>query len=270
MTKKNFFFHVRTNLLLVRIGFLKLHIYPLATFLNVISSIIFIMLQYFLWKSIYHSNLKTSYMFGQLFTYLFISQIIFAIYPSNAGKDLSSFVKNGDIIHLLLKPTSIIRQIFFDSIGESIYRFLSVSVPVYIIVFLSFSKLAGVSRLFMLQTQIILIFSYIFLFLFEILIGLCSFYTTSIWGIQSLKYAILTLLSGRFLPLSLYPERIRMIVENLPFKIMYYTPLQFIIGKSTNSFIEIISYQFICIVTIYIIVRMFYSSILRKLMIQGG
>ncbi|WP_427339872.1 ABC transporter permease [Caloranaerobacter sp. DY30410] len=257
------------NKLLIKIGFIKYQIYKLATFFSIISSFLFIIIQYYLWMSIYMTTYIPLYDFNDMFKYLLISQIISRLYPNNVSNTISKLVKDGDICLMLLKPISITRMLLFESIGVSLYRVLVIAIPVFLITSIFFS----VDILYwenILPFFVILAFSYLFVFVFESIIGILSFYTTSLWGIQSIKFAIVTILTGRFLPISLYPDWALKIVNYLPFKVMYYTPIETLLNKSSQNIYQIIVYQIVSIGVVFLIYKLLYKISIKKLMIQGG
>ncbi|PKM48830.1 MAG: hypothetical protein CVV02_18490 [Firmicutes bacterium HGW-Firmicutes-7] len=262
-------FGLKANLHLVRIGLIQFQVYRMATWFNIISSVFWIVIQYYFWKAVYEATVIPDYSFSQMLTYLCASQIIFILFP-NTSSQLSQLVKQGDIIHWLLKPISIIRQFFFEAIGISMYRLLNILLPILLIIFLVIQIIPLVSLLNFTKFLVVFVLSYLFVFLFEFFIGLCSFYTLSTWGIQSFKYAVITLLSGRFLPLSLYPDWVREIIEHLPFKIMYYYPLQILSNTAKQSLIEMIGYQLVWTGILGILVYAFYQKVMKSIMIQGG
>ena len=102
------------------------------------------------------------------------------------------------------------------------------------------------------------------------MVGLISFYSISSWGISSLKYAIITLLSGKFLPLSLYPGFIKTIINILPFKIMYFLPLNYIVKSNSVVFLENVVFQLFWILIIYLKNMVLFNRMVKRLIIQGG
>jgi ABC-2 type transport system permease protein len=204
-----------------------------------------------------------------MFYYLCASQIIYILFP-NVSSNLSQLVKKGDIISWLLKPISIFRQFFFEELGKSFYKFIFISLPTLIIVILVIQTFPKFILLNIIKFILVFTLSYLFVFIFEVFIGTFSFYTFSNWGVQSFKYDVITLLSGRFLPISLYPDWIRTIIEYMPFKIMYYYPLIVLNNKIEQKFINIIAYQIVWNIILAIITYIFYKIAIKKIMIQGG
>jgi len=73
---------------LIRIGFLEQYVYRLATFFNFLTTLFYIIIQYFLWKAIYASTVSFSieqYTFKDILVYIYMSQVIDFILPSNVS-----------------------------------------------------------------------------------------------------------------------------------------------------------------------------------------
>lgn len=62
-------------------------------------------------------------------------------------------------------------------------------------------------------------------FLFYFIIGILAFWLMVTWSVNMLLSAVHKLLSGSWIPLWLFPEKARKIVELLPFSQIYYSPV---------------------------------------------
>ena len=264
-------YHILAIFSLVRIGFVKLQIYRLSASIKILSSILLVVLQYYLWSAIYESNPDLEYTFNQMFLYLLLSQVIFTIFPSGISSQIAQLVQNGDIIHKLLKPYGILKQFFFESIGSCIFSICYIGIPIVVVslVFFDF-QITELEYRRIIYFFEMLLFSYLFVFEFEAIIGLCSFYTLNAWGLQSFKYAIITLFSGRFLPLYLYPDYIKKIVEILPFKMMFFLPLDYLLNDNIRNASDIISYQIFWVLIIFLLMIALVKVTQKKVLIQGG
>ncbi len=239
-----------------------------ASLVNTISSLIFVVIQYFVWYSILNNNNSVEYSFLQMFSYIVFSQMIACVYPGGIGKQLGNMILSGEISIALLKPLSLIRQLIYENLGVSLYRFLFISVPVFIV-----SSLISRFRLCYNNVGLFIvtyILSYVIYIHVDLLFGLMQFYTTNFWGINSLKYAIITICSGRIFPLSLYPKWSREILDMLPFHYLYDLPLGIIINSQKVYGLRIIIGMGIWIMILSIIFQAFYKAAIKKVSIMGG
>ncbi len=259
---------MKTFKILFKVGFLKLSSYIEASLVNTISILIFVVIQYYVWLSILNSNNSIEYSFLQMFSYITFSQIIACVYPGGIGKQLGNMILSGEISIALLKPISLVKQLIYENLGVSLYRFLFISIPVFIISSLiSGFKLCYNNVWLFIATYIL---SYVIYIYIDLLFGLMQFYTTNFWGISSLKYAIITLCSGRIFPLSIYPKWSQKILDMLPFQYLYDLPLGIIINPENISGWGVIIGMIIWIMVLSIIFQLFYKVAVKKVSIMGG
>ena len=97
-----------------------------------------------------------------------------------------------------------------------------------------------------------------------------SYYTNSLWGINNFKSSIISILSGKFLPLKFYPPKIQKIIAFSPFSVMLYLPLNILMGKpigNIGAYFYSIFGAIIILAGIYIKLS---NYMIKKLMISGG
>lgn len=58
-----------------------------------------------------------------------------------------------------------------------------------------------------------------------------AFWTTRVYSLSELYYAIVVLLGGQFVPLDLMPPLVQSVAQFLPFKLFYYVPIQIVLGR---------------------------------------
>lgn len=254
---------------LFKIGFLKLSKYVEASLVNLISAFIFICVQFFVWKEIMSNSAGASgYTFYQMFSYIIFAQIIFNFYPNMLGGQLSLLIRNGNISFALTKPLSIMRQLIYENMGVSAYRFLFTSVPILMVgTVISGFRLSIVNPL---AAMISAMLSYMIFALIDMLFGMLQFYTASSWGINSLKYAVITLLSGQMLPLDIYPLWCQRVINYLPFRHLYDTPIQILIGQRRDGIGEILVIEIVWLLILYLIFAAAFRRAERNIIVQGG
>lgn len=255
--------------ILFKIGFLKLSKYVEASLVNLISALVFIFVQFFVWKEIMANNANTGgYTFYQMFSYIIFAQILFNFYPNMLGKQLSALIRNGDISFALTKPLPIMRQLVYENMGVSGYKLIFTSIPVFLIgAVISRFRLTIKHPLFFVVS---ICLSYMIFAFIDMLFGMLQFYTTSTWGIASLKYALITLLSGQVLPINLYPLWCRKLINYLPFRHLYDTPLQILIGQKWEGASTVIITELVWLLLLYLIFQIVYSKAVKNIVIQGG
>ena len=117
---------------------------------------------------------------------------------------------------------------------------------------------------------ITMILAYILYFELELILGAFSFYTYSIWGITTLKSAILLIFSGNLFPLNYYPAIIRKIAEVLPFQYSFGSVGMVIENNNWGNFWNVITMQLIYIVIFRIVYKLMMKHSIKSIVIQGG
>ncbi|EPF46712.1 hypothetical protein HMPREF1222_01289 [Treponema vincentii F0403] len=229
--------NIKLYITLSKVSFSSLQIYNAAILVMIIRNALVFMLQIALWYAIHKSNNDLSLPY--IINYLFLSQIITVMYPRASGRKISRLIATGNIMIKFLRPISIFTELFFDNLARSFYFFLVNSIPLTIIYYVMFKQLPHIH--FSGAIIIFCLYSYVLCFLFECIFGCLSFFTYSFWGIQSLEYALTGLLTGKFIPLRFYPQWLLKYINILPFKYMYYFPIEQILQheKSVLSTFDI-------------------------------
>lgn len=251
---------------LIKSGFLQNHIHRKAVLLKIITNIIITVTLVSVWKSIYETN-NMDLSINYLVSYTIISSGLTTIYMTNIIGLVSSQVKSGGIIFTVSKPKGMFYQLFYEAIGTSIFRFIYIVIPSYIVLFSMYQSNIQIASLS--HFVFIFLLSYILMFLFDYIFGLFSIFSLNSWGLQSFKYALITIFSGSMIPIELYPQQLKSIVELLPFSKLYAVPIDAILLNSKISSQTVIEY----IVTIFvfcIIALILEKFVTNKLVINGG
>ena len=256
---------MRAFKVLFKVGFLKLSSYIEASIVNLMSAVVYVFVQFFVWKSIFNNTPNVDMDFSQLFTYIVLSQTIMYFYPATIGKQLGELIRSGDICFSLLKPMSLIKQLIYENMGMSLYKLFFISLPITVVGLL----IGGVHIEHLFAFFIFMVFSYVIYIYIDMLFGLLMFYTSSSWGVNSLKYAIITLCSGRILPLSVYPNWCRKILAFFPFKFTFDIPLGIVTGLQCIDLWTIIELcgWIICMIVLFDIL---YRNAIKRLSVMGG
>lgn len=249
------------------IGFKSISNYKLSNILNIISTFLFILLQYYLWRSIYLSNQELSLSITQGIEYIIFAQLIYAIYPNDLSQKIAKLVRNGDILLYLLKPFSFFMQLFLEELGKSLFKCLRVIFIIFVLYLLFPFEYFSISKIIVFI--IILCLSYLISFFIEVIFGLFSFFTNSFWGINSVKYAIITFFSAKLIPITFYPLIVRNIIDFLPFKYMYIYPLSYLLNLEVVDLFSVVLLLFNVIILMGVAHFIFKLGI-KKLEIQGG
>ena len=99
-------------------------------------------------------------------------------------------------------------------------------------------------------------------------------YTESTWGLNMVKECIVLLLSGASIPLAFFPETLRNIVQYLPFRCIYDTPLNVLLQKPGytlgSGLVLSLALQFGWCLVLTGIGCIFWSFSLKRITVNGG
>ena len=96
-------------------------------------------------------------------------------------------------------------------------------------------------------------------------------WTFSVWGLGYAKIAVVNILAGTIIPLTLFPDWLRYIALALPFQGMAYTPLAIYVGQIEGSAIwSGILVQYAWGVGLILLTRLIWIKARRRIEIQGG
>ena len=259
----------------VRNAFLAMLSYRLRYYTGIITYILFVSVQYFIWKAVFYDRapgeMINGFTLANMVTYVSVAWISRSFYFSNIDEEMDELVKTGAISVFLLRPVNLHLAMLSRAAGESVFRLLFFSVPICIAVYLLFPIAPAAD----LASWVLFSFSCVvaFFIMAEInfLVGLVSLWVYSVQGIARAKYMLTQLLSGLWMPVAFFPEWFRWVIEILPFKYLSFVPMEFYLGRLSggDAALTVLAQLSWC-VGLFFACEYAQSRALRKLTIQGG
>lgn len=207
--------------------------------------------------------------FEEMMVYLIIGLLLNTARSTEIADRISEIVKSGDISIFLCRPVNFVKSLLADGIGGKVVNFFVFTILLIVmtnIFNLPYPK-GSIFVIFLIYAVLMLLFDIIL----YVIIGGLSFWFVEIWGIKSSIEQVLWILSGRVLPLSLFPEWMRMFLSFTPFLYLEYTFASIYLGKLTV--IEALKAMGIFIFWIFLLVllmRFLYKKGFKKLESFGG
>lgn len=261
------------------------------------STLFNMLIQYFLWQSIYKEVDgkfmgidKESYLL-----YITFGVVFYNLTSCMENMNIAEDIKSGNISMNLLKPIDYKTMVLFRHIGSKIGEIIGL-IPLLIIAVLLVGNVKfnlGVICLFLIS----MILAFFIVFLFSYIIGMLTFWTTNYWGIQFLTNALTGLFSGQLVAINFYIELgkgssifnstltflhtkgfisffqvLGIMAYCLPFQSMYYTPMSILSGiiSGPKSIFFHIMLQIFWIFALSIIVNIMWKAAQKKITILGG
>ncbi|MBR4493259.1 MAG: hypothetical protein IKP14_00975 [Clostridiales bacterium] len=266
----------RKLLALTRAGIMESLHYRLGTFVTLFANLIYLVLVYYLWKAIYASS-GVDVVNGMTFTdtmiYLILATSLFNFLEMFVVWDMSRSIQSGKIILDLLKPLKFRTYTFWSYSGSHVVSFIMTFIPTFIIVMI-ITKGAIPMGLNLVYFLISTLFALIVNFNIEMIVATICLYTESTWGINIVKETIVLLLSGASIPLAFFPEKLRAVVDFMPFRAVYDIPLTILLEKNgadtLQGLLPMFGFQLIWIVILTAAGSLFWNYSVKKITVNGG
>lgn len=259
----------------IRHGFLNMLAYRLRYVTGILTYLLLVSVQYFIWQGVFANSEAGStikgYSLSEMVTYVAIGWIARSFYHSNIDYEVADLVRTGQISIYLIRPVNFQLMLIFNSMGESLFRILCFSWPIALTIIFIFPVQLPASAAAFLMFCFSTLVGFVVLAQFNFLIGMLAFPLKSIQGIMRAKYFIIQLLSGLLLPLAFFPGWFRAIIDVLPFKLISYIPLQFYLGKVEAAEVPgVLLTQAFWLVVLWLGGRYFWMRAFSRLTLQGG
>lgn len=246
-----------------------------AFFMTIFTTLLYIVMYYMVWKAIYANSTSFPMNWDELITYVMVGQAVNMARLSPAERrpllTMGYRIVNGDIALDLLRPINLQSQRFVEAFSYFLTEILCVNIPVMLILIFFVDISVPSSLLSVLTFPVSLLIGFLIGFALNLVILTLAFWTRNIFGAQVAKRAIVDIFSGSLIPLMLYPDWFRVIVEHLPFKGMAYIPLSIWTGRVQGSAIFLaLAEQLMWAVILYIIALIIWKKAMKIIVIQGG
>jgi ABC-2 type transport system permease protein len=229
-----------------------------------------------LFKSIYSFNQTVSikgYTLEQMVWYYTTVNFVFVFIWNFTHTRISEKILSGDLVIDLLRPISLFRSELAHAVALRLVGILLEFVPnifLYsLIIFPSFITPLSLIRFF-----IIIIFAFVLYYMISFLIGLLAFIVKNNMTVIALKEVVITALGGVFIPLEFLPGGLNRVLDFLPFKYIFYWPIQVFLNKGNTGdwrfFFEIVGVQIIWSLFFYILCRLLWKRVVKQFCAAGG
>ena len=240
--------NMRKYLALTRAGIIQELQYRLGTFVTILGNLIYLTLIYYLWRSIYASS-PSPVVNGMTFTdtiiYLVLATALFNFLEMYIVWNMSRSIQSGAIILDLLKPMNYRRYMFFNYFGNNVMTFFLTFLPTFIVVY------------FITHGAIHLGLNAVMFVISVILALLVNFYIEMF-----------------VVPLVFFPKNLRTVIEFMPFRCIYDTPLNILLEKQGYTFdsgiFNMLAIQAVWCVILSLVSRAFWNFSVRRITVNGG
>ena len=239
----------------------------------------------FLWLAVYRSGEGGidaeihGFTFREMISYVVLTTIFnFVTFNNDTMWFINSDIRKGTIGNYLIKPISYRAKFAATSFGSLLTMTVMFGLPFYTAALVTLGSLGFLPHL-----TFPAFFAHLGLFL---LVGLCAsllndtiayifgvlcFYTSSGWGLNSLKVTLISFLSGTLLPLAFFPAGLREVVNWMPFAGMSQNPVLILMMKyDLAASLRCVALSAAWIAALELFAKLLFSHAIRKVTVQGG
>ena len=239
----------------------------------------------FLWFAVYQiseggiDSSINNFTYKEMIAYVVLTTIFgFVTFNNDTLWIINNDIRKGTIGNYLIKPISYRGKFVASNIGALLIMTSIFGIPLYsiglgVLIGIGFLPIVSVWEfiahigLFLIAGVLACLINDTIAYIF----GILCFYTTSAWGLNSLKTTIIAFLSGTLLPLAFFPPIFRDIVGYMPFAGLSQNPVLILMMK--YDYFE--SAKVILIALAWLVILELFSKLLfchaiKKVTVQGG
>jgi ABC-2 type transport system permease protein len=242
------------------------------TFLNLLVNLVWVLMLYYLWKTIYSGTSSIEgFDWIQMRTYILLSYAINILLSWSNANRIASTIRTGEIVQDLMRPMDFLTMQLALTGGASVVEGGLSATITFVLGFLISGILPPVSLQALFLFCASLLIGFLIKFLVNFITSLFSFWTISSMGLFWAQTAILNLFSGMLIPIAFFPDWLRGVTGWLPFQGIIYTPVMIYLGKLDGiELLMAIGFQLGWVLILWVISRLFWKKAFRALEIQGG
>lgn len=201
--------------------------YKINFLLGIFSTFILIFIHYHLWLKIYEGNQVVQiggYTFTEMIVYIIMIRVLYVFANSlNIEEKVSKEIKDGDISLFITKPINYLVYNISTKLGDMIIQII-ISILVLMTFFIIMIK--NMSFVPSVSISVLVFITAIFGLLLNTLIGyvfaLMAFWIEQVSIMFVFKKNLLNFISGVWIPISLFPSSMKVVLEYLPFNYLQY------------------------------------------------
>ena len=250
--------------------------YPKGFLISMVIHPIILALNIALFTSIYKYNGTTEiqgYDLTQMIWYYAVTTFVWIFTFNFADRRMSNYILSGELGPMLLRPISVFRFELANAIALRTAGVLFEFVPDMIIYSLIYPPVF-LTLLSFGKFLVVIVLAFVLHFLLKFLIGMCAVVTQNNAGLNNVLTAAMTLLGGAMIPLEFFPDWLKTLCGVLPFQYIFYKPVQFFLNHgeavSTGHWLATIGMQILWCGVLYVLGRIVWTVLTRKIVIAGG
>jgi ABC-2 type transport system permease protein len=243
-----------------------------AAFGGMVTQVFFGLILVMVYEAFYaSSDLPQPMSFAEVRSYIWLGQALLALLPWNVEGELRVMIRTGGVAYELLRPLDLYPLWFARTLASRLAPAALRAVPIFALAFAFFglalprSPAAALAYLAATIGAVTLGTAITMLFTVSLL------WTISGEGITQLGCTLVYVLSGMAVPIPLFPDALRPVIEFLPFRGLVDTPFRLYVGSlPPAAALPLLGHQLAWAAALVAVGALLLRRGLRRLEIQGG
>lgn len=266
--------NLKKYITLTRAGMIESLQFRLSFVIIAIGNILYLIVVYFLWQSIYASagtDIVNGMTFSDTLIYLVLATALFNFMEMYTVWEIGRNIQSGKIVLDLLKPIEYRKYLFWSYSGSFVMQFFLTFLPTFLIV-AAVTHGAVPFGINLLYFVVSVVMAVSINYSIDYIVGTICLYTESIWGINIMKQVVVLLFSGATIPIAFFPEGLKSVVMCLPFQSIYNAPLSLLLAKDTapEAVLKVLGMQLFWSIVMMLLSKLFWKLSLRRITVNGG
>jgi ABC-2 type transport system permease protein len=270
-TERPFRVPLRAYRSMARMALRSLVAYPMSFVFNLLASAFAALAMLYLWHAVLRNERgAVGFDWPHMKAYLLVTFISSSLVSSYTDYRMAFRIRQGDVAMDLVRPVDYQRSRLAEACGAGIYE-AGTAVAVAACAAVAFGGVptppARSWGLFLLSA--VLVFPLRFAVVYAS--GLLTFWTQNYVGVQAARVALVTFMSGAFVPLAFLPGWLRSAAEVLPFAGMASTPALIYVGHlAGQAALSAVAVQAGWSAGLWLLARALWHRASRQLTVHGG
>lgn len=250
--------------------------YRTAAAAGIVTQFAWGFMEVLLFRAFYQSGSESFPMtFPALVNYIWLQQAFLALFMTWFWEaELFDSITSGNVVYELCRPVSLYSMWFVRGMAVRLSKATLRCVPVLVVASFLPAPYAMTLPPDVASTLIFLlsmILAWLLVVAFGMVVYMSVFYTISSQGIKLMVTSLSEFLSGAVIPLPFLPDRVRAVVELLPFASMQNVPFRIYSGDLSGAAMERgLLLQLFWLIVLIVIGCFMESRALKRVVIQGG
>lgn len=219
------------------------------------------------------NKMIVGYTEAQMIWYFGAIHFFYHLTWSYPDKEMTQYILSGEMTTKLIVPISMLEWEFLKSLAQKSVAFIFEFAPCFFVFTLmanpSFMDLGSFLK-YIITTGL----AFLMFFLTNFMIGTTAFFWQNTESLQTIKQLIIVVLAGASIPLEFFPASYQEFVLSLPFKYLFYEPLQFLLNmpqkRGMETFLHVVGIQTCWIIALYILARLYWNFAISRFIATGN